>query len=73
MMDWNVRKKRWWFGYGFRGGEDDVDYIYGLYDEVHIKCFLQTHNIVRIFSPSNGSSWLIGFFLLMNTYMLTRD
>ncbi len=31
MVEWNVRKKRWWFGYGFRGGEDHVDYTYGLY------------------------------------------
>jgi hypothetical protein len=31
MAEWNVRKKRWWFGYGFRGSEDHVDYTYGVY------------------------------------------
>jgi hypothetical protein len=32
MVDWNVRKKRWWFGYGFKGDKDHVDYTYGLYE-----------------------------------------
>jgi hypothetical protein len=32
-----------------------MDYI----DEVHIKCFFQTHDIIRIFGFKNGSSWLI--------------
>jgi hypothetical protein len=49
MTEWNVRKKRWWFGYGFRCGEDHVDYTYGLYGWGIYQMFFQTHDTVRIF------------------------
>jgi hypothetical protein len=26
VMKWNVKSKRWWLGYGFKGDEDHIDY-----------------------------------------------
>jgi len=72
MAKWNVRKKRWWFSYGFRGGEDHVDYTYGLYWWGGYQMFSQTHDTIRIFGSSNGSNWLLDFSWLVNTYILTR-
>jgi hypothetical protein len=31
VMKWNVKRKRWWLGYGFKGDEDHIDYTFKLY------------------------------------------
>jgi hypothetical protein len=48
-MELNVRRKKLWLGYGFRGGEDHVDYTCGLYQ----------WGVYQMFS---SNSWMFVFF-----------